>query len=391
MKRFKGIAQWLSLFLLAVAVIAVYKTFDNIVAIGGFFSQLMGILSPFIIGFGIAFLLYGPCSKIEALFRRSHKSIMHKLARPVSVVIVYLLLFGLLTLLGYLAIPALIRAITDFISAVPGYYANVMKFLEEYTKEGGILEELHLEERIKDIYTWISSQLTVDRVVSSLKGILSFTTSLLDIFMALIVSVYMLLGRESLIRAVKSVAGLAIKPNGMAFCSRYAHKITKIFYSYFYSQAIDACIVGVLATIGLLIAGLPNAAVLGMMLGLMNMIPYFGAIIGGVICVLVALLSGNIYGAIFVAIYILAMQQIDGNIIQPRIVSNSVGIKAIYVLLAITIGGGFFGFWGIFLGVPFMAMVQMLIKDFIEYRKRQEERKLCMEADAGGCPPEDEN
>lgn len=109
MKRFKGIAQWLSLFLLAVAVIAVYKTFDNIVAIGGFFSQLMGILSPFIIGFGIAFLLYGPCSKIEALFRRSHKSIMHKLARPVSVVIVYLLLFGLLTLLGYLAIPALIR------------------------------------------------------------------------------------------------------------------------------------------------------------------------------------------------------------------------------------------------------------------------------------------
>ena len=83
------------------------------------------------------------------------------------------------------------------------------------------------------------------------------------------------------------------------------------------------------------------------------------------ICVLVALLSGNIYGAVFVAIYILAMQQIDGNIIQPRIVSNSVGIKAIYVLLAITIGGGFFGFWGFFLGVPFMAMVQMLVKDFI--------------------------
>ena len=77
MKRFKGIAQWLSLFLLAVAVIAVYKTFDDIVEIGGFFSKLMGILSPFVIGFGMAFLLYGPCNKIEGLFRRSGKPIMH--------------------------------------------------------------------------------------------------------------------------------------------------------------------------------------------------------------------------------------------------------------------------------------------------------------------------
>ena len=103
-----------------------------------------------------------------------------------------------------------------------------------------------------------------------------------------------------------------------------------------------------------------------------------------------ALLSGNIYGAVFVAIYILAMQQIDGNIIQPRIVSNSVGIKAIYVLLAITIGGGFFGFWGIFLGVPFMAMVQMLVKDFIEYRKRQEEQRISAGTASGnGIPPEE--
>ena len=390
MKRFIGIAEWLSLFLLAVAVIAVYKTFDNIVEIGGFFSKLMGILSPFVIGFGMAFLLYGPCNKIEGLFRRSGKPIMHKLARPVSVVIVYLLLFGLLTLIGYLALPALYHAIMDFVSAVPGYYNNVMAFLAEYTKEGGLLEDLHLEERIKDIYTWISSQLTADRIFSYFQGILNFTTSLLDIFMALIISVYMLLGRESLIRAVKAVAGLVIKPRGMTFCSIYAHKITKIFYSYFYSQAIDACIVGVLATIGLLIARLPNAPVLGMMLGIMNMIPYFGAIIGGVICVLVALLSGNIYGAVFVAIYILAMQQIDGNIIQPRIVSNSVGIKAIYVLLAITIGGGFFGFWGIFLGVPFMAMVQMLVKDFIEYRKRQEEQRISAGTASGnGIPPEE--
>ena len=108
-----------------------------------------------------------------------------------------------------------------------------------------------------------------------------------------------------------------------------------------------------------------------MMLGLLNMIPYFGAIIGGAICVLVALLSGNFYGALFVAIYILVMQQVDANIIQPRIVGPTVGLRPVYVLLGITIGGGLFGFWGIFLGVPMIAVVQMLLVEYIHARKEK--------------------
>lgn len=371
MKRFQGLTKWLSVFLLAVAIIFVYKTFDNFGNITSFFGRLMGILTPFIIGFGLAFLLYAPCSKIEKQFLKSSKPLIKRFARPVSVTIVYLILFGLLALLFYIAIPALVNALVDFINSLPGYYANIMAFLEEYTKEGGLLENFNLEEKVQDIYQYLMSYLTVDRIMGYFKGVASFASSLLDILMALIISVYMLAGRESLIRAVKAVAGLAIPRRGMDFCSYYAHKISKIFYSYFYSQALDACIVGVLATIGLLIARLPNAPALGMMLGFMNMIPYFGAIIGGVICVLVALLSGNLYGAIFVGIYILVMQQVDGNILQPRIVSNSVGIKAIYVLLAITVGGGFFGFWGIFLGVPVMAVLQMLLTDIINYRSRK--------------------
>lgn len=100
-------------------------------------------------------------------------------------------------------------------------------------------------------------------------------------------------------------------------------------------------------------------------------------------CVVIALLSGNIYTAIGVGVYILAMQQIDGNVIQPRIVGGGVGIKPIYVLLAITIGGGLFGFWGIVLGVPFMAVALMLLQDFIAYRN-----SLKVEPSAAKAPPE---
>lgn len=349
----------------------------------------MGILSPFVIGFGMAFLLYGPCNKIEGLFRRSGKPIMHKLARPVSVVIVYLLLFGLLTLIGYLALPALYHAIMtssrrcrDIITTSWHSWPNIPRRAACW--------KIDLEERIKDIYTWISSQLTADRIFSYFQGILNFTTSLLDIFMALIISVYMLLGRESLIRAVKAVAGLVIKPRGMTFCSIYAHKITKIFYSYFYSQAIDACIVGVLATIGLLIARLPNAPVLGHDARHHEHDPLFrgdhrrGDLRAGGAALRQHLRSGfrrDLHSC----------HAADRRQHHPTPgCQQFVGIKAIYVLLAITIGGGFFGFWGIFLGVPFMAMVQMLVKDFIEYRKRQEEQRISAGTASGnGIPPEE--
>jgi len=124
-------------------------------------------------------------------------------------------------------------------------------------------------------------------------------------------------------------------------------------------------------SIGLLIFRVPYAVLLGLLLGLLNMIPYFGAIIGGIGVVLVTLLAKNLYAAIGVAIFIVVVQQIDANIIQPRVVGGSVGLRPIYVLLAITLFGGLFGFWGIFLGVPLMAVVQMFVKDAIARRREQ--------------------
>ena len=293
---------------------------------------------------------------------------MQRIARPLAVLIVYVLALAIVALVVYAAIPALITAISDFAKNLPAYYNKVLTLVSTYTAEGGLLEGLDVESKLQEIYTMLQQYLTVDRVLSYLGSVVRFATSLLDVVMAFIVSVYMLLSKEALVRALKSVCALVFKPKTMNFFSVYLNKTATIFYNYFYSQAIDALVVGVLATIGFLLARLPNAPVLGMMLGLMNMIPYFGALIGGVVCVLVALLAGNFYGALFVAIYILVMQQLDANIIQPRIVGQTVGLRPIYVLLGITIGGGLYGFWGIFLGVPVMAVIQMLITDYIAAR-----------------------
>lgn len=373
MKINKNLAQWLGLFLLGTALILVFKIFDKIGAIFGLLGAFLSILTPFIVGFAIAFLLYGPVNGIERLIRRCKWKWVQKIARPTAVFLVYLLAAGVLSLIVYAAIPALIRAVGDFIESSPTYYNNVMAVLEKYTAKGGLLEGFDLQGKVKELFATLQQYVTVERVISYLGGLVRFASSLLQVVMAFIVSVYMLLSRESLVAALKSVCGLVWKPKTMNALSRYLGKIAKIFYGYFYSQAIDALVVGILATIGLLIARLPHAGVLGMLLGILNMIPYFGAIIGGVICVLVALLSGNFYGALFVTVYILVMQQIDANIIQPRIVGQTVGIRPIYVLLGITIGGGLFGFWGIFLGVPMIAVVQMLLLEYINARKAKDE------------------
>lgn len=378
MKKSKNLAQWISLFLLGFALIVVYKTFDNLGQIGSLVGRLFSILTPFVVGFAIAFVLYGPVNRLEQLLLRSKVKGINKAARPLAVTAVYLLGLGVLGLLFYIAVPALISAVADFVAAVPSYYEKVMGIINEHSRPGSLLESLDLQQRAKEIYSFLQEQVTVDRILSYLSSVLDFTSSLVEVLMAFIVSIYMLLGRESLFAASKAVLGLVFKPKTLSFFSVYAHKTAKIFYNYFYSQLLDALVVGVLATIGFLLARMPNAAVMGMMLGLMNMIPYFGALIGGVVSVLVVLLSGNLYGAIFVGVYILVMQQIDANIIQPRIVGQTVGIKAIYVLLGITVGGGLVGFWGVFLGAPVIAVIQMLLTDYIAFRKRSQNENTAL-------------
>lgn len=368
MKRFQGLVGWLSAFLFAVAVIAVYKTFDNFDSIWSFFGTMVDILSPFVTGFGIAFLLFAPSRWLENKFKKARFRFVRRFARGIAILIVYVALLLILTGILVFVLPALARGIVSFVRAIPGYYSTAMEWVEQFTREGGLLENMDIPGKLQELYNNVLSKINVETITASLQGLISFTSSLLGVFMAFIISVYMLAGRESLFRALRSVCGLFMKDKWMDNVSRYAHKAGEIFYKYIYSALIDAFLVGIIISVGLLIFGVPNAVLLGMVVGLMNMIPYFGALIGGAGCVLITLLSGNIYSAIGVAIYIVVVQQVDGNIIQPRIVGGGVGIKPIYVLLAITVGGGLFGFWGILLGVPTMAVILLLLEDYIAYR-----------------------
>lgn len=376
MKRNKEtLRQWFGLFIVGAALILLFKLLDSLGWITGALVTLFSVLTPFIIGFIIAFILYAPMHKIEGWIARAKWKFLRKAAKPIAIVAAYLLLLGVLSLVFVIVIPALITALEDLITNVPTYYENVLEFARQHAKDGGLLASIDLESKAKEFFEYLQGHITAEKLIEYLKGVLGVTSSLISVVLSLIVSVYMLIGRDGLVRSIKRLLSSFLSPSSMEFGSHYLHRTSTIFYNYIFSQMIDACIVFVLATIGFLLAKIPHPAAMGILLGLLNFIPYFGSLFGGILAVLLALLSGNFYGAVFIAVYLLVTQQIDANVIQPRIIGGRVGIKPIYVLLGITVGGGLFGFWGVLLGAPCMGVVQMIVTDILASRERKKALK----------------
>lgn len=379
MKRTQTIGRWLWWFSLIAAAILFYKTSYNFSAFLGGLGGFISIFTPFIIAFFLTFVLYAPESRLERLLKKARPRWVTRGARALSIVICYLLFFAVVVGLLVLLLPSVYNAAGQLVKVLSTYYVELSGRLETLTAAGGWLDKLNLTESFQTLYNsaihMLLSLANTENILTVVKSALSVTSTLVNLLMAVIISIYMLSDREMLLSAVKSLLGAFLDRRRLSFLSHYVHKTADIFYKYLYGALMDAAVVSVLMTVGLLIFGVPQAPLLGCMIGLLNFIPYFGAIIGGCVVAIITLLTKNIYTAIGVAVYILVMQQIDGNIIQPRIVGQTVGLRPIYVLFAITVGGGLFGMWGILLGVPVMAVLLMLLQDFIAYRKQKQAQK----------------
>jgi predicted PurR-regulated permease PerM len=362
-------------FSLIAALIVVYKLCDNLGKVVGAIGFVLDILAPFVAGLILAFLLHHPTRWLEKQVRKLKGRFWQVMARPLSLTAVYLLLLGVVALLISLVLPHLATSLTDLIRSLPGYMEAAIAKVKEMV-ESGVLQDADLATTLDSVYQSLfntaAGLLSAENVMSALRSVINVTASLVDIVIAIIVSVYMLAGREHLMREAKALCGLFARKQRVQVISRYGHRVATIVYQYFYGALLDALVVGVVVSVGLSIFRVPYAVLLGMLLGLLNMIPYFGAIIGCVGIALVTLLTNGFPAALGVVIFIIVVQQVDANIIQPRVVGDSVGLRPIYVLLAITLFGGLFGFWGIFLGVPLMAIIQMFVKDAIAAKRENE-------------------
>ena len=193
-------------------------------------------------------------------------------------------------------------------------------------------------------------------------------SGIFDLFVSIVVSVYILLQRGTIIKFCKRLTMAIFDEKTCNKIGRYVDSTNRIFFKFISGQLIDGVIVGILVTIGMSIIGVKYSVLLGFMIGLFNIIPYFGAIVAVAISVLITLITGGISQTLIMAIVVIVLQQIDSNIINPKIIGDSLEISPLLVIFAVTIGGAYWGVLGMFLAVPVAAVLKIIIDDWIDFK-----------------------
>ena len=368
-QKHKQLSMWIAAFIFVAAVLIFKETLSNLSIIFGAIGSFFEIISPFIAGFIIAFILYVPCNKIEKLLKKSKKpNFFSKHARGVSVLAVYLIGIAILTAVIALVIPWVVKSIIELYNNRDNYYESAVAFINSKCDANGKFLGFFEPNDIINKFSFVNiiGEINVDKLSAIADGVYRFGVAVIDAVLAIFSSVYMLLSREILMRSVGKVLSIFTNVNTVSATKRYLRKIADVFYSYMYGTIIDALIVAVLCIIAFFIIGVDYAPLFGVLVGISNLVPYFGAIVAGVGVSVFVALSEGIIPALITAASILVIQQVDCNVLQPKIVGHSVGLKPIYTLVAITVGGGIFGVGGILLGVPVFATLIMIFNDLAE-------------------------
>jgi len=375
-KKTRGITKWLYWFLFAVAVIMVYKTIDNLSQITNWVKGLLTVLAPFAAGILISYILYIPCKKIEDVYKKVKRvKFINKKARPLSILTVYIIALILIIILINFIVPPIIKSVVDLANNFSNYYQTAIVKINELPEDSFWKTEVitRVMKEIENID--IKQIINVEVLTQYAQGALNIATKIFDIFVTVVVSIYILNSRTQIVNFFSRLAGAIFNKNTYENIVKYFHSTNQIFFHFLSSQVVDAIVVGVLTSIAMSILGVKYAILLGFMIGLFNLIPYIGAIIAVIISAIITIFTGGIGQAIWMLIIVTILQQIDANIINPKIVGNSLKINPILVILAVTVGGAYFGIIGMFLAVPIIAVLKVIIEDFIEYREQIKEKE----------------
>lgn len=358
---------WLPLFIFAAVVIVFYKTLDSLPGIVAGIGAVLSVLSPFIMALIFSLLLYKPTNSLEQFFKKRKAPFVKNHALGLAVLLSYVGFILILTALLYVIIPKIISSITSLVSNVPYYYDTVLAYLKSVADENGKVLGVEVA-KMKDYISLdtVLSYFSLERLTGYLSGITKATGFALHLSLAFVASIYMLLGRKQLVKTAGRLLALFIPHGRVTRLHGYLSRSCAIFCNYLYSQCLDAMLMALLSFTVLSIARIPYALLLAVVIGLCNLIPYFGALISGVLVVGGTLIStGNFVQTLIALACVIGLQQLDANFMQPRVVSQSVGLKPLYVLFAITVGNGLFGLPGVLLGVPAFAVIRMLVVDYM--------------------------
>ncbi len=374
---------------LALAITYFFLIYSN-ASIGSTINQIAVILRPFIVGAVIAYILKSTCNAYERIFikalskrKKADEKKNANTANIFAVVLTYITWTAILSALLLIAIPQIIESIStfvhDLINNMPTYVETARNWLIEIKEQYPDLTPW-IEEAIAYISTWITIDLPTmlpSIGESLLLGVIDAATVIKDIAIGLVLSVFFLAGRKTFARKTTLLINTVFKEKHSHAIINEARFADRMFSGFLEGKIIDSTIIGIIYFIALVLMDIKYAALLALICGITNIIPFFGPFIGAVPSGLIILMSNDqpIRKLLFFIIFVCVIQFIDGNIIDPHIVGGNIKLSPFCVIFAVLLFGGLWGFTGLLIGVPTFAVIYDIAKKVVYYRLKKSGKK----------------
>ena len=374
--------DWKTCFKVGFSIFVLFLCITYWPSVGGFISRFIGAASPLFIGFGIAYVVNILMTRYESFyFPRSSKKAVLKTRRPICITLAFITLLAIISLVMGIVVPQLVSAVQLIISLLPGAVQTVIDAISniEWISDDFInsLSSIDWKTGINQIMDVLTSGLggVVDAVITTVTSVFS---GIITAFISIIFSVYLLASKDKLLSQVKRLTSRYMKEKWCAKAQYVVNVMNDSFRRYIVGQCTEALILGVLCFGGMLLFRLPYAPMISALIAFTALIPVAGAYIGAGIGALIILTASPIKALIFL-LFIIVLQQLEGNLIYPKVVGSSIGMPGIWVLAAVTVGGGIFGVLGMLLGVPIAATVYRILKNDVNKRKVKKAHEAAFE------------
>lgn len=368
--------EWKTCLRVSVCAFALYLAIRYWGALAGFVGTLIGAASPLIIGCAVAYVLNILMSAYERHFFPSKRNgVIVRLRTPVCLVLAILTLCGITALIIGLVIPELISCIKFLISEIPPAIDKLLNsdLVERYIPADMLkrLSEIDWREHIANIAQVLASGIggAADVILTAITSVFS---AVVQGLISIIFAVYLLLDKKRLARQGGRIIGTYFSGAWIEKARYCVGVVNDSFKRYIVGQCTEAVILGVLCTLGMLVFRFPYAAMIGALIGFTALIPIAGAYIGAAVGAVMIMTDSPLRAVLFI-IFIIVLQQIEGNLIYPKVVGRSIGLPSIWVLAAVTVGGSIMGIAGMLLGVPITASLYRLLRDDVRRRSAVDE------------------
>ncbi|SFQ17040.1 Predicted PurR-regulated permease PerM [Oscillibacter sp. PC13] len=388
----------LTVFLTVSAILLLYDTFFGSKAALSFGAKLLSAIQPILYGALIAYLLAPVVNFFEReLFVKKDGQLRlagkkaHRGVRAVSLLLTWLLVCMLGYLLASFLLPELYSSILQLISNVENYYNTINGWVQRLLESNPKLESWVAQQMdiyFKDIQKWLTTELLPQATVlmgAVSGGVVSALLFLKDLLVGIIVSVYLLATKEQCAAYARKVIFGLVSPRYVHWVLRGIRKTDHIFSGFVRGKLLDSLIIGIICFFGCSLLHFPYTPLVSVIVGVTNVIPFFGPFLGAIPSIFLILLVSPIQ-ALYFALFVLALQQLDGNIIGPLILGDKTGLSSLWVIIAILVGGSFFGVAGMFFGVPVCACLYCALTFFVDMRLRKKDLPIEIDAYRTGAP-----